>query len=684
MLAHQHYRPAYWRLSNQEGNYRRFFDIDGLIGVRVEDSAVFRRTHALLIAIGGDERIAGWRVDHIDGLTDPNSYSQHLAKSMEGRRRTRAVILVEKILAHDEEVPTNWVVDGTTGYEFADRAGGLFVDPNGARALLEVGQVTTGDTSTFADLALQGKRSVLTHLFGAPMARLSELVGEALDASHPGHDLSKSDVRQALVELTVHLNVYRTYLDGGPVERADRRRVAAAAAAAAAHATSTECQRALKLITEGLTSTATPWLEPARRWQQLTGAVMAKGVEDTATYRYSGLLGHAEVGCDPDHAGAQPEDFHRLARTHRRYPSSLNATATHDSKRSEDVRARLFAVSEVHDDWAALVARWRRRFRTTGTSVKGPDPHDEWAIYQALLGVWPFGTGGPDKEVRCRVQDYAVKSAREAKRRTAWVDPDTSYERSLVTFIDHVTQEQRFVGEMSGFVARIGPAAATNSLATVVLKAITPGVPDFYQGTELWDFSLTDPDNRRPVNFELGRELLDGLPRHDGSTPELAGAAKSLLADWQDGKVKLHLTRVLLHLRRLHPKLFARGSYHVLESKGTRRDHVVAIARHYRREWVVAVVPRQMIDVVGPARFPIGERAWGHTAIRLPRFATGEIVDVVTGCPITAQGGRIRLDACLSLLPVSVLTNLRSGTGSYSGTTETGGSPLAIRGTQEI
>lgn len=653
VLERQHYRPAYWRLSNQEGNYRRFFDIDGLVGVRVEDAHVFERTHGYLLELGSDERIAGWRVDHIDGLADPAAYLRRWVAALAGRRRSRAVVLVEKILAPDEVLRPTWPVDGTTGYEFATLAGGLFVHDAGARVLAGAAQEATGVVGTFADLARQAKREVLASSFPAALERVVRAALRVLDDLHPGHDLSADSVRAALTELTVHLDAYRTYFDGNPPDRDGRGRLAGAAAAAIGDgALASETARALGLIVAGFTEPEGEWLAPVRLWQQLTGAVMAKGVEDTATYRYPGLLSHADVGGDPDRAAADPEQFHHLVQLHQGYPSTLNATSTHDSKRSEDARARLFTLSELPAEWTGLVRRWHRRYRAGGA---GPDALDELVAYQSLFCLWPSGRTTLPPALRRRVQDHLVKAAREAKRHTSWVDLQPAYERVLTRFAGRLCRDSRFGTEMGRFVRRIGPAAATNSLSMLVLKSIAPGVPDVYQGTELWNYSLTDPDNRRPVDFGLRRSLLAGLPSMDAPPVERTRAAGTLLSDWSDGRLKLHLTRSLLHLRRDHPDLFARGEYFALKTSGSAADHVVGLARQRGRRWIIALIPRQVIGVVGPGRFPVGARAWEATSLRLPSPAPGTFTDVVTGVAVTAERGRLAVGDCLSVLPVSVL-----------------------------
>lgn len=655
VLERQHYVPAYWRLGDREGNCRRFFDIDGLIGVRVEDPRVFERTHEFLLALGRDERIAGWRVDHVDGLTDPATYLVRLASASAATRKTPATVLVEKILADDEDVPRAWEIDGTTGYEFSNLVGGLFVNGDGVRFLAHVGRDMTGASSSFDELAEEGKREVLATSFASALHRLVRLSMATLDERCPGHDLASADLASALVEVTVRLDVYRTYFSAESTNRSDEVRLARALGEARSHLRG-EPARALERIGEALATPRGVGWELVERWQQLTGAVMAKGVEDTATYRYAGLLSHAEVGCDPERASVEPEDFHQLIRRRQPHPSTLNTTSTHDSKRSEDARARLFTLSEVHEEWARLVARWHRRYGEVASNDIGPDAHDELVAYQSLVCLWPLDGDTLSPALRRRVQDYVVKAAREAKRHTRWTDPDARYERSLRGFIARLSRDDRFTRELGRFMARVGPAAATNSLAMTVLKCVASGVPDFYQGSELWDFALTDPDNRRPVDYELRRAVLARLTSVIDAPDGRVALAKSLVANWRNGEVKLYVSHVLLALRQTQPELFVRGSYEVLDVRGPLAKHVVAIARCHGPQCVIAVVPRQTLGLTGPGRFPLGAPVWGEeTWVRAPHGAPATFTNIFTGAIAATSRGRLKVGECLSKFPISVL-----------------------------
>ncbi len=648
VLARQHYRPAFWRLSNHEGNYRRFFDIDGLIGVRVESPDVFKRTHDFVAALSDDERVAGWRIDHIDGLTDPSAYLERLAQVDTNERESRPLVLVEKILARDEQLPSAWRADGTTGYEFADIAGGLFVNERGARLLAGGGDFTREPVS-FDELGQSAKREAIVRSFDAALERLARLSMQTLNELHPGHDLSWFDIRQALTEITVSLNVYRTYFAQSTPSPEDCARLLRAANAAA-RTLSGESRRAVDLIADVLGSSKGVSLELVQRWQQLSAADMAKGVEDTATYRYVGLLSHAEVGCNPDHSSADGSTFHRLNAERESYPFALNGTSTHDSKRSEDSRSRLFTLSELPEEWNSHVRRWRKRFHA-GSDGLGLE--DELRVYQSFVCLWPGDVPGISRTITRRVQDYAVKAARESKLHTSWTDPVARYERSLRDFVSRAARDDRFLREMNRFVSRIAPAAVTNSLATTVLKCISPGAPDFYQGTELFDYTLTDPDNRRPVDFAVRRSLLARLPDGDSGDTARSLQIRDMIKQSESGAFKLYVTRELLHLRRNNRELFAYGDYQPLVTTGPLKENAVALARRRNNDWVVACVPRQTISVTGPGRYPTGS-IWNETALRLPHDAPAEFVDLLTGTLIRTQRGRLDLAECFATAPVFV------------------------------
>ncbi len=645
-LALQHYRPASWRAGETEGNYRRFFDIGSLIGVRVEDPDVFTRTHRRTLEISGHRAVAGVRVDHIDGLANPRAYLEALRDELEMTGTAKEVV-VEKILAEDESLDPRWPVEGTTGYEFGNRVFGLFLNEEGTAALLEFGARFVGAAEpTFAALAEQAKHEVLDHSFSGDLDRLTRRTLDALDLDTPGHDLSFRDVRRAWAELTVHLAVYRTYLEGdGPTARDRARLVAALEATTRRRALESEAHRALDRIADvllGSISWESPWLEVARRWQQLSGAVMAKGAEDTATYRWPGLPVQADVGGDPDVVRDAAGAFHRVAASRM---GSLNATSTHDSKRNEDARCRLASLSEVAGEWAALARSWHQ-LGGTETGVTLPQPLEELTAYHALFALWPTTSKTLDPDRLTRVKGYVVKAAREAKQRTSWTDPDAAYEDLVTSFVEDMVARPDFCESMTRISDATAAAFLSNVLGLVVLKTWAPGTPDFYQGTELVAPVLTDPDNRRPVDFAARAALLALLPETSSET------AAALLSAWPDVPLKLHVTRALLQERRRQPGLFGSGSYDPLD---VTTGHAVAFSRQWENRVAIAVVPRLPYGLAGPGRHPTGEEVWGDERVVLPAGAPLRYRDVLTGRTLAAESGHLRLGDVLGILPVAAL-----------------------------
>ncbi|HEX4162755.1 MAG TPA: malto-oligosyltrehalose synthase [Acidimicrobiales bacterium] len=638
VLRYQHYRPAYWRTSATLGNYRRFFDINSLVGVRVEDPDVFGATHALIAQLCSRAAVAGVRVDHVDGLMDPAQYLDRLRDLL----RDNKTIVIEKILGQAESVVARWPVDGTSGYEFADRVMALFVDPAGAARLRAAGEALCGmDDSSFATLSRRGKREALEQSFCAELDYLTRLSIEALDAESPGHDLSEHDLRRAWTEVTVALPVYRTYIDDRGTSDADVSLIDAVSAMPPDHP---EVRRAAETVLRALREDAragSPWLVIAQRWQQLSGAAMAKGCEDTATYRYPGLLARAEVGGDPDAGDDGVDRFHAFA-TQR--VGGLNATSTHDSKRNEDARCRLAVLSEADSEWMTLVHRWSAFCPPNDVA---PHPTEVIAIFQSLLSLWPAAGDELDEVTLARIVQQATKAARESGLRTSWSDPDERYEDGIARFIRGLHQDTAFRSEMTEFSRTIGPAAFVNSLASLVLKVCAPGTPDFYQGTELVEPTLTDPDNRRPVDFAARAQVLATLP-----DPSIS-AAHDLLSHWTDGHLKIYVMRTLLHDRGRFAPLYARGSYEPLP---TTTRHVVAFRRDVEGDGaLICVVPRLTYHLAGPGTLPTGRQRWKDHVLNLPVEGPSRYRELLTDRLIEPRAGGIFLSDALEVLPVAVL-----------------------------
>lgn len=644
LLDRQHYRLACWRLARHQVNYRRFFDIDSLIGVRVEDDDVYQATHTKVLELARHPRLVGVRVDHVDGLADPAGYLGRLRRDLDRAAGDgpAPVVVVEKILQRSEPLPEQWPTEGTTGYEWVDLAGGMLLDGRGAEHLA-AGQ-------DFGALAVACRRSAVADLFPGLFGSLARAFTQLVEEDRPGADLDVVDVAAALTAVTAHLGVYRTYLRGGRPSTEDRR-VVDAACAAAGDELEGDARRAAEML-RGLLLEPRP--APAiTAWQQVTGAVAAKGVEDTALYRYQGCLAGAEVGGSPEDPAVAADQFHeQMVRRRQRWPGSLNALTTHDTKRSADVRARLAVLSEVPDQWDQALrrwSRWHRPLRHDGDPA-AVDADEESFIYQTVVGAWPVDRAGWSG-FGTRMRRYVHKALREAKVRTSWLSPDAAHEDAVDRFVRALlaSSNSRFRSDVERLLEDIGPAACANALALVALQATTPGVPDVYQGTERWALTLVDPDNRAPVDLARLRRRLERLD--DGPR----GLASGWDGTWRDDTVKLWLTRELLRLRRQHSLLLDEGTYEPLAVRGRHARHVVAFTRRHRSSSLVVVVPRLSRTVAGPARLPVGRATWGQTTLQLPESSSGDWI-ALDGHAHSTSTGRIPLATLLDRLPVAILS----------------------------
>jgi (1->4)-alpha-D-glucan 1-alpha-D-glucosylmutase len=620
LLAQQNYRLAYWRAARDDLDYRRFFDVTSLAGLRMEDEYVFDETHELVLEWLHDGTLDGLRVDHPDGLRDPARYFERLRAAS-----ARAWIVAEKILAPDEQLRRDWPVDGTTGYDFLNRVTRLYVDPDGEAPLTELYGELTGEQRPFAEVAYEAKQQVVRELLASEVARLTEYLLAVVRGHRRQRDYSRVQLRDTLRELLCVFPVYRTYVraEAGKVSPADERYVRAAAAEAARRRPELSGDL-LQFIVDVLLLRVAGEREAefVMRFQQLTGPVMAKGVEDTAFYRYNRLVALNEVGGDPGRFAASLDEFHAAcADAQRHWPRRMVASTTHDTKRSEGVRARVALLAEMPDRWAAEVRQWRQLNAPKRTG-EWPDANSEYLLYQTLVGAWPIDGD--------RLWAYLEKAVREQKVHTSWTDPAAGYEQALRDFAVRCLADRKFVRRLEALLAELTPAWQLTSLAQTLLKLTCPGVPDIYQGTELWDLSLVDPDNRRPVDFELRRELL--------ARARSANAAEAL-AGLDEGLAKVWLIQRTLRLRRRRPELFGpSGRYQPLHATGSRAGHVVAYARGGE---AVVVVPRLVYRLAG---------RWGRTALALP---AGEWQDEFSGRRL--GGGRVQVASLLADFPVALL-----------------------------
>ena len=709
LLAEQTYRLADWRVAGDEVNYRRFFDINHLAAIRMERPEVFAACHALALRLVGDGKVAGIRVDHPDGLYAPAEYflrlqegamlatarrlvpalDQATADALIARHRAAAEaaprsdaarplwIAAEKILMPDEPLPEWWAVAGTTGYDFLASVNGLFVDRGTSRQMTAIYTRFAGPAEPMADLAYSAKRLIMLVSMASEITQLGLHLDRISERNRLFRDFTLASLVRAIREVIAAFPVYRTYLgDPGeePSER-DRGYVDRAVAEAkrrnpTVNVSIFDFVRDALLLRHPARSDGSERHERkifAMRFQQTTGPVTAKGVEDTALYVYNRLVSLNEVGGDPARYGESVAVFHeKNARRLERWPDSLVCTSTHDTKRGEDVRARISVLSEVPTAWAAHVRRWRmiaRRFKGELDGRAAPDRNDEYLLYQTLVGAWPDRDAEAAAPFVERVCHYMEKATKEAKRNTSWTNPDAGYDGALREFVGRLLGAgSPFPDAFRPFQRLVAMYGSVNSLAQVLLKIAAPGIPDFYQGSELWDLSLVDPDNRRPVDFERRRTLLEGLRARIGEDPQGQEAlCAELLAALPDGRIKLYVTHRALTLRAARPDLFRAGSYLPLSGAGAHAEHIVALARLDRADAVIVAVPRLSARLTGfNGRLPLGMSVWGDTRIVLDdRSLEGVYTDRFSGLRIATewQDGALTLPAgaLFGCLPVAML-----------------------------
>jgi (1->4)-alpha-D-glucan 1-alpha-D-glucosylmutase len=683
LLDEQAYRLAYWRVASDEINYRRFFDVNELAALSMERPEVFTATHELILRLLGEHKVTGLRIDHPDGLYDPRQYLQCLQdhfvlacarrlfdtqpeyrglewKDLEGpllekiaacrlqiadcranlQSRWPLYVIVEKILGANESLPEDWPAYGTSGYDFLNVLNGLFVEAGHAQAFTRLYQDWVQDDTAFGEVVYQKKFLILQVALSSELHMLAHQLDRLAQKHRWSRDFTLTSLRHALREVITCFPVYRSYLAEEEIHEADRRYVQTAVARAKARnatlsAAVFDFVRDMLLLRYRESAGADDRAEQRRfvgKFQQVTAPVMAKGVEDTAFYVYNRLLSLNEVGGDPGRFGRPPAAVHRsLQERQARWPWALSTTATHDTKRGEDVRARLNVLSELPEEWRAGLARWgqlNQRHRVVVEEEPAPDANEEYFLYQTLLGAWPlepYSAAEYDAFVT-RIQAYLVKALHEAKVHTSWINPNAAYDEAVRQFVARVLDVEAngaFLDDLRAFQRRINHYGLFNALAQTLVKITAPGVPDTYQGTELWDFSLVDPDNRRPVDYEGRRQLLRDLQaRAAAAGPDRRELARELAAAKEDGRIKLYVTYQALHCRRDHPQLFATGEYLPLEALGARHEHVFAFARRDGATWAVVVVPRLLTRLV-PAMgdLPLGPEVWQDTLLLLPDLA---------------------------------------------------------------
>ena len=705
LLSRQVYRLSFWRVATEEINYRRFFDINSLGSLRMERQEVFAAAHDRILKLVRRGDVTGLRVDHPDGLYDPSAYFAQLQKhcflnlrlghlarlrkevpdaAVQPVRRSEILrlyeeglaadpafrpfyVIGEKILLRGERMPEEWPIFSTTGYVFINSVNGLFVDTSSARAFDEAYERFTGNRVPFADTVYEKKKLIMQVAMSSEINTLGHYLNTLSEKDRHTRDFTLNSLILVIVEVIAFFPVYRTYLNGYEVKERDRQYIEHAVAKAKRHnpATSASIFDFLKDVLtlrfpEDLSEEdRASWLDFVMRFQQISGPVMAKGVEDTAFYVYNRLVSLNEVGGMPDRFGTPLETFHGQNIERRKFwPHALIATSTHDTKRSEDVRARINVLSEIPAEWRSRLYRWsslNRKRKAVVERLKVPDRNEEYLLYQTLIGAWPVGEPGSEEyeAFRGRIREYMLKAAREAKVNTSWINPNVIYEDALMIFVDAVLDRSSgnaFLEDFIPFQRTVSRCGMLNSLGQTLLKILSPGVPDFYQGTELWDFSLVDPDNRRPVDYRVRIRMLEDIRKGRAQPDQLS---RELVADMESGRIKLYVTHKALTFRKQNRDLFEAGEYLPLDVVGNRADHVCSLARRIGRKRLIAAVPRFLMRLTSGKTPPLGVGIWEDTAIVIPFADAGaKYYNIFTGETVTAE----ERDAT-TVLPLAAVCN---------------------------
>ncbi|MGA1844918.1 MAG: malto-oligosyltrehalose synthase [bacterium] len=664
LLAEQPYRLSFWKVAAEEINYRRFFNINALISLRVEDEAVFSHTHELIFRLVREGTFDGLRIDHIDGLCDPATYLERIKE-----QANHLYLVVEKILDFDETLPPPWPVQGTTGYDFMNQVNGVFCQKDHQREFIKIYYRFTGLKASYQELVSEKKRLIIGKHMAGNIDNLAHIMKRIAGRDRYGRDITLYALKRALVEVMSFFPVYRSYINQRSFTESDKVHIDKAIQDARRrnpdlfyemnyiekffsldfpdHLTEEEKEHLMHFI---------------MRFQQFTGPLMAKGFEDTVLYIYNRLISLNDVGGDPQRFGVTGEEFHRFNTARATtLPHSLNATSTHDTKRGEDVRARINVLSEIPFEWETHLRHWariNRRKKKKGNGVSMPDENDEYFLYQTLLGVFPFGE--PDMEsLTERVREYMIKAVREAKRHTAWIKPDTEYEEACTGFVERLlsaADDNLFLKEFLPFQRKVAFYGIFNSLSQTLLKITSPGVPDFYQGTELWDLSLVDPDNRRPIDFKKRMHILKDINAREAR--DLPGLVDELVETREDGRIKLFLVYRVLKARTRLLDAFQHGAYIPIRVEGAHAESVIAFARNHQDAWAISVAPRFLTSLIKEGQCPSGEEVWQDTRLLMPEGAPSSWINAITGERISHHGP-IPLGAILTRFPVALLTSIK-------------------------
>ena len=704
LLNQQAYRLSHWRVATEEINYKRFFDINDLAAIRMEDAIVFRDTHQLIFKLIQRKTVTGLRIDHPDGLYNPSEYFHRLqrwcfvqtrlgdmeppkedtASSFEPSEKEQELlkqydrilssdssfrpfyIVGEKILTKGEKMPEEWPLFSTTGYVFLNFVSGIFVETRNAKAFDDIYKKFIKTKANFQEIAYEKKKLVMQVAMSSEINTLGHFLNRISEKNRHTRDFTLISLIRAIVEVITFFPVYRTYINSLDIKDRDRQHIESAILKAKRRNPAISESifdflidvLLLKFPEEFGEEDKREWLDFVMRFQQITGPVMAKGLEDTAFYIYNRLVSLNEVGGSPDRYGTSLETFHgKNIERIKHWPNALIATSTHDTKRSEDVRARINVLSEIPDEWWECLIDWRRLNKKKKPVVEGqrvPDENEEYLLYQTLIGVWP---AGPIEEaqydvLRKRIKDYMLKAVREAKVNTSWISPNTIYEDALSIFIEKVMDnksDNQFLKDFVPFQRKVSHCGMFNSLSQTLLKIASPGVPDFYQGTEIWDFSLVDPDNRRPVDLGMRMKMLEELKSRESEVGPFM-LAKELLANKNNGKVKLYLVYKALNYRKAHRDLFKTGEYIPLETMGEKANNICVFVRRIGNTTAIAVAPRFFTKLISENDgLPLGKEIWKDTFIVIPFADIGaKYRNVFTGEIATAASYKVATALFLS------------------------------------
>jgi (1->4)-alpha-D-glucan 1-alpha-D-glucosylmutase len=672
LLNAQSYRLAFWRVAAEEINYRRFFDINDLAAIRMELPQVFEATHRLLLELVQEGAVTGLRIDHPDGLYLPQDYfeklQQHCAEALGiplPPDKRAVYVVVEKILTGEEKLPRSWPVHGTTGYEFAREVTQLQVDASAESDFTNIYRRFIGHSMPFGHLVYAKKRQVMRLSLANDVNVLGNMADRLSEQNRWFRDFTLQALARAVRETIACFPVYRTYLaPGRAVTEEDEKVVERAISTAKRRNPGIEASvfnflrdilrfRFPENLDEEARAAHTHFV---LKFQQYTGPIMAKGLEDTVFYIFNRLAALNEVGGEPQQFGLDLVTFHRRNEERQReWPATMLTTSTHDTKRSEDVRSRMVAISELAELWRRSLPRWRtnnRRWKKSVDEVEAPEANEEYLLYQTLLGSWPIQANGQAERSASpdyvqRLQAYMTKALNEAKLNTSWVQPNEEWLQATHSFVAGILEDSpknRFLPNFLPVVEEVARLGAVNSLTQTLLKLTSPGVPDIYQGNETWDFSLVDPDNRRPVDYARRRKALEEMGQV---------GVEELLQNWPDGRIKMFLTQSVLRFRREQSDLFREGSYMAVNATGSFADCCIAFARELKGRSILVIAPRLSSRVGFP---PLGEK-WADTVVEIPEainLTNGR--ELFTGRNLQFDDGRLKVSAALAILPFAVVT----------------------------